>query len=348
MNSLKAQILTVLIVLSQGLQSHSSSLESFASHVIDDLAKLPLDRNGRLDDNWFLYQDTPSCENAFKAAWLRERPDFRQIAPCTSNITEIFFGPAKSICSAVAFVKGTKPDLLTHVLPTHQLIATDIDTVEDVTAWVQGKLFFVIRDKISFRNSVNHDIKLIQYLMSTHFRFLPGHQTVEAGFLSHEAADMKLIWINPTNSERINSGTLKFGEVNTIWTGTRLGHKFELVDDVSNELIATYTIQHDSFFVVGEIDSRIHDRDVSTQVENIFNGEWERSKKIKRTFTELGFSLGKLPLDLWGSISAYYYNNRNSKADEEWNSKGMPSFSSISDNKKCANYLTWSSGQEYL
>ena len=141
MNSLKAQILTVFIILFQVFQSHSSSLESFGLHVIDDLAKLPLDSNGRLENNWFLYQDTPICENAFKVAWLQEKPAFRQIAPCTANITEIFFGPAKSTCSAVAFIKGTKPDLLTHVLPTHQLIVTDIDTEDDVIAWLQGELF---------------------------------------------------------------------------------------------------------------------------------------------------------------------------------------------------------------
>ena len=167
--------------------------------------------------------------------------------------------------------------------------------------------------------------------MSTHYQLFLDHQTVEAGFLSHEADDMTLFWINPANSERVNAGTLKFGEANTIWTSTRLGHIFEVVGENSNELIGSYTIQHDSFFVIGEIDSRIQERDVSRQVEETFKGEWERSKRIKRTFTELGFSLGKLPLDLWGSISAYYYNNRNSKADEEWNSKGMSSSTSIFD-----------------
>jgi len=32
---------------------------------------------------------------------------------------------------------------------------------------------------------------------------------------------------------------------------------------------------------------------------------------------------GRLPPDLWASISGYYYNNRNNKVLEEWGGKGL-------------------------
>lgn len=147
---------------------------------------------------------------------------------------------------------------------------------------------------------------------------------MEAGFVSHLDTVLTLFWINPISGAKINSGTLKYGERNTVWTSTRLGHKFELIDEFTNELMGAYTIQHDSFFVIGKSKSRLYDRDVVRLVEETFKGEWERSRRIKRTFTELGFTLGKLPPDLWGSMSAYYYNNRENKVDEEWASKGIP------------------------
>ena len=53
------------------------------------------------------------------------------------------------------------------------------------------------------------------------------------------------------------------------------------------------------------------------------HAEWSRANRVKRTFTEFGFSKGKLPVDLWASISSYYYNNRDHKVLEEWDTRGL-------------------------
>ena len=50
--------------------------------------------------------------------------------------------------------------------------------------------------------------------------------------------------------------------------------------------------------------------------------EWDRSQRIKRTFTDVGFARGRLPPDLFSSMSSYYYNNRDNRIFEEWNSGG--------------------------
>jgi hypothetical protein len=101
-----------------------------------------------------------------------------------------------------------------------------------------------------------------------------------------------------------------------------VGHEFEMVDDVTKEVVGAYTIKQHSYFVIGKRESRRFERDVTADVEQTFVGEWARSRKVSRTFTELGFSIGKLPLDLWGSMSTYYYNNRENKIVEEWDHKG--------------------------
>jgi hypothetical protein len=51
--------------------------------------------------------------------------------------------------------------------------------------------------------------------------------------------------------------------------------------------------------------------------------EWNRANRVTRTFTGLGFAKGRMPTELWSSISSYYYNNREHKIIEEWDSKGL-------------------------
>jgi hypothetical protein len=58
-------------------------------------------------------------------------------------------------------------------------------------------------------------------------------------------------------------------------------------------------------------------------IKATLDSEWMKKNAVKRTFTDLGFNRGRLPHDLWGSISAYHYNNRNSKSLEEWYAKGV-------------------------
>lgn len=163
------------------------------------------------------------------------------------------------------------------------------------------------------------------------FRFLyhciqfTAQQTVEAGWVSHHKADLELLWISP-DGEKILSGNVLFGETNSFWITTRLGHVFEAYDPILDVVVQTFIIRHHSFFVVGKLESRTFEMDVTREVEDTFKTEWHRSRAVKRTFTDLGFHLGKLPLDLWSSMSSYHYNNRNNKALEEWDSKGDVNF----------------------
>ncbi len=62
---------------------------------------------------------------------------------------------------------------------------------------------------------------------------------------------------------------------------------------------------------------------MSRGVRDTCHAEWSRANRVQRTFTEFGFSKGKLPVDLWASISSYYYNNRDHKVLEEWDTRGL-------------------------
>eukprot|EP00596_Hydrurales_sp_CCMP1899_P007088 CAMPEP_0119042686 /NCGR_PEP_ID=MMETSP1177-20130426/16081_1 /TAXON_ID=2985 /ORGANISM="Ochromonas sp, Strain CCMP1899" /LENGTH=386 /DNA_ID=CAMNT_0007009649 /DNA_START=484 /DNA_END=1644 /DNA_ORIENTATION=+ len=154
--------------------------------------------------------------------------------------------------------------------------------------------------------------------------WISDHQDVEVGWISHYPEELTLYWIHPETNERVNNGRVINGEKNTLWLRSRLGHKFEILDD-NNVVIEEYTMEHDSFNVVGAsfMGSRTQEKDVTHAVEHTFNQEWQRSHKVTRTFTDLGFTLGKLPKDLWASMQAYYYNNRANKVIEEWEGRGI-------------------------
>jgi hypothetical protein len=154
------------------------------------------------------------------------------------------------------------------------------------------------------------------------------HQIVELGWTSHSPADMTLYWLDNETGERVENGKLVYGERNTLWIQSVLGHEFDLLETVSRKVVGEYTAQFDAFHAIGqaEEESRLRKMDVTQEVEHTLHDQWQRSKNIKRTFTDLGFTLGKLPRDLFGSMSAYYYNNADNKIREEWDNKGYFSF----------------------
>ena len=102
-----------------------------------------------------------------------------------------------------------------------------------------------------------------------------------------------------------------------------IGHEFIVVDNVTGDILYTYEITCHSFFVIGEIGTQTRLRDDAQQkIQDTLHAEWFRHKNVKRTFTELGFAKGQLPLDLFASMQTYYYNNRQHKLREEWDAKG--------------------------
>jgi len=133
-------------------------------------------------------------------------------------------------------------------------------------------------------------------------------------------------------------------EKHTSWQQSFLGHHFRVRDEVTNEILGDYVVEYNAINVVGISPPRLQHRDnIAQRVEQSFvahtyflpmlslmyhfhrrlQHEWDRSNRVKRTFTEVGFTKGKLPLDLYSSMSSYHYNNRFNRIYEEWNTGGV-------------------------
>jgi hypothetical protein len=146
-------------------------------------------------------------------------------------------------------------------------------------------------------------------------------QAAEVGFLSYFTDDSTVYWVNE-NEERYEIGLLKPGERNTFWIQSFLGHRFQIVD-MNDEVVSDFIVEYNAIMPVGQYTSHVQVRDVHEEVKRTLESEWKRSNRIQRTFTEFGFSKGRLPTDLFASMSSFYYNNKEKATIEEWGGKGV-------------------------
>mmetsp|Transcript_50578 Transcript_50578/g.100023 ORF Transcript_50578/g.100023 Transcript_50578/m.100023 type:complete len:611 (-) Transcript_50578:128-1960(-) len=162
--------------------------------------------------------------------------------------------------------------------------------------------------------------------------FLPTCQAAEIGFVSYHPNPINVFWVHTGTQERVPQGELSSGERNTSWRSTYLGHVFYLEDAHTKEPIGVYQVLYTAFYVVGSNAqppplSEAENAVKKASAEATLKMEYGRSRVVTRTFSSTGFDKGSLPsLDphLWGSIQAYYHNNKGHGAvREEWDHKGL-------------------------
>lgn len=259
-------------------------------------ADLSFDSNDRLDSNFILFQDTEYCRNKIKSSWEEGNPhsDMRNLVPMTKEMQQGFVESdsnlADSKCLAICVDTGLPRDLITYPLP-----------------------FYVYNEPSEGSKELNS--------------WLHQCRSAEVGFVSYLPQEARLFWLNK-NNERQQVGVLKPGEFHTVWQNSFLGHQFEIVDAKTNDLVLRHKVMHHAHIVVGHehhelatnqsVQKNFNFDTVSQEVERAMSSEWAKSNHVTRTFTPLGFSKGRLPKDVWGSVSAYYYNNKNNVFAEEW------------------------------
>jgi len=154
--------------------------------------------------------------------------------------------------------------------------------------------------------------------------FLNSCRRVEVCFMNyHSHTPIKKYWVDHSGKEK-DHGTLGYGERKTQCIKSFLGHRFKFRDADTDEVVLEITIEHTLVIAVGDSpDYTGTDRDFVSEIKNTLSREWHRHERVKRTCSPLGFKKGRLPDDVFASISAFYYNNRNYKVREEWSGKGV-------------------------
>lgn len=244
-----------------------------------------------IDDIWDLPLDKNGnlASNWYLATNCREigSLNFRKKATMSS---ELAYALTNSVdyCIAVCLEQGTPKALLNHVLREKIYIVGEEREEDDLQEWVTKKC-----------------------------------QRVEIGWFSYNKNLAIVNWISP-EFDREKMGELQKGK-NEVWLDAYLGHKFEVVDSVTYKVLGSYTVQYDAFYPIGKFDSlagKKFDNEVRA-VSKSLQIEYERSRKIQRTFSSLGFEKNILPSDLLATMQAYYYNNRLSYIREDFSNKSM-------------------------
>jgi hypothetical protein len=276
---------------------------SLLCSVYGAIPGLEFDENRRLNRNSILIQDTAYCRNKIDKAWKSSNlyTDARNYVPMTPDVLQSFVNsdaiPADTKCAAVCVDTGLEESLISYPLP-----------------------FYTFSEKSSFSDEeTDKESELREWSNSC--------RAAEVGFVSYYPHEVQLYWIN-AKGDRHDVGQLRSGERFTIWQKSFLGHTFEIWDLKTNEMLHRHVVMHHAHVVVGhEYHAREYNRTVQktfdfkgvkNKVKQAMSSEWDKCHRVTRTFTPLGFSKGRLPNDVWGSISAYNYNNKKNVFAEEW------------------------------
>jgi len=144
---------------------------------------------------------------------------------------------------------------------------------------------------------------------------------VEYGFVNYQDNPIKIYWINENTGEKVFNAELEKGERHTNFISTFIGHKFVFEDAVTGEQLEELIVPSHGIIGIGNhVQPHVPREGVPEEVYDTLRNEWKRHSMIKRTFSPLAFDKGRLPDDLYASLSAYYYNNRDPphRVLEEW------------------------------
>lgn len=150
----------------------------------------------------------------------------------------------------------------------------------------------------------------------------------EINFNTHYTQPVSVYWVDTKSNQKVHNALLKSGEKHTNFIKTFIGHIFEVYDTLpdqddalNNALLYNFTVQnHGVIGINNHKQPSLPKEHVAQEVQRTLNHEWVRHSKVKRTFSPLGFDIGRLPDDLFASLGSYYYNNRERPhvVHEEW------------------------------
>mmetsp|Transcript_14079 Transcript_14079/g.17898 ORF Transcript_14079/g.17898 Transcript_14079/m.17898 type:complete len:520 (-) Transcript_14079:114-1673(-) len=279
--------------------------ETVVAGAIQSIDELPYDENGRLTKHFVAVPErcAPSIQTLYDEGFTMYGRDFISVEGEASNA--IFPGwspPPTDVptdvpldCPVACIERGVERSVAAKTMPQFHLEARS-----------EGRLLQEYKDWV-----------------------FSACQRVEQGFVNYLDFVVNMYWIDSRDGNRVDKGQLKQGERNTLFMTSYLGHKFEFTNPETDEVVFSHTVEHTGIAPLGKPDSPIKDEldtDYEDQISSTLDAEWKRHKRVTRSFSPLGFHKGRLPNDLWASIQAYYYNNKNDKVLEEWTRSGKGFF----------------------
>jgi len=271
---------------------------TIANPVASSVHDFPYDENGKLSTHLLVYPEGP-CANAIERT-LGARDRF-QFQPIAGQALEDFFGP-----DATTKEDGRRSDVGPNECP-----------VACAEVGVDRKVVSSPLPERLFDGESSGDF---------YEWFVTECTRVEVGYMNYVRREKPLdvYWVDPQGTRHKREEGLKFGERHTQFIQSFLGHTFLFADEETGEEFFRHTVNFTTIVSIGTPPPyQKNNRSFHREIKRTLEHEWTRHNAIKRTFSPLGFAKGRLPDDLWGSIGAFYYNNRNYRVLEEWSGRGV-------------------------
>lgn len=149
---------------------------------------------------------------------------------------------------------------------------------------------------------------------------------VELCFINYHDKERPIhyYWVDFTGSLK-RQQDIKYGERETRCFWSFVGHKF-MVHDADDNFLEEFNVRFHSAKAFGTSppsDQRRENHQFEGEIHGTLRNEWKRHQRVTRTFSSLGFKKGRLPPDVFASMGAFYYNNRNYVVREEWRGRGV-------------------------
>ena len=245
---------------------------------------LTYDANGKLASHQLVY--TAACASSLANIGPPAGFEFHEVAGQAQ--TELFGEDHDSAgeCRAACIERGVDQTLVAAVMP-HKIYSPADNG--DLSTWM--------RDECS-----RVEVCVMNYIDQTNA--------------------VKLYWVK--GSDRRHHMDIEYGERNTRCFSSYIGHQFE-AESPSGDLVGAFTVEFTTVLAFGQAPTLVRStvEDKTSKIRSTLHHEWKRHSRVTRTFSPLGFAKGRLPDDVFASIGAFYYNNRNYKVNEEWQGKGV-------------------------
>lgn len=285
---------TTTLLLTLALLSHHShhpispvqaSTTESTANTVTSFSQFPLDENQHLSSHIFAYPATEPCRSIIEGAIANEGLYQHLPIAVDGEVSTTLFGetiPTASeantqTCPAVCLDRGVDAHLIPYPMP---------------------EKYYNIQNT----HGIKHDS------LSS---FLGSHSCgkVEIALINYTPQILDLYWVDH-NDKEVFLYKLERMEKNTRFIHTFITHRFRAKHPDTQEVLFDEVVEFAGTFGIGNHANPHRDRDIRQQVRSVMDGEWRKKSMVTRTFSRLGFDKGRLPLDLYGSMRSFYYNNR--------------------------------------
>ena len=276
-------------------------LQASAREVVSSLTDLPFDENDHLASHIVAYPASGPCSDLVEA-----------VLPSGSNLYGHLPIAVDGDAATALFGEDFKSDSTFAAVNECPAVCLDRGVDKSLVAYPLPEKYYRPKEDGTDHTSFPNFIASLSC------------GRVEFGFINYSSKTLNLYWVN-AEGKRSYLYPLERMERNTRFIHTFVGHRFIAEDPDTKEDLMDHTVQFNGVIGVFNHVNHHRKRDIRNEVQRTMAGEWSKHLQVKRTFSPLGFDKGRLPDDVFGSMRAFYYNNRNPphRLMEEWDSKGL-------------------------